>query len=297
MPNNKIAAIVVCYFPQHAQLMCLLDRLLPQVDQVVIIDNSAANQPIPAFSEPRIRILPQSTNIGVAKALNLGIEAAANAGMEFVLLFDQDSTPPPGMVKTLLDDLRSIESSNHDIAAIGPEILSVNETRNQPRQLFHASTPPPSAGDSTHQVNYLITSGKLIRLSTLQKIGCFEEGLFIDFVDIEWCYRAASMGWHCYRSTAQMPHSFGETALSLLNRKLLSLRSPIRYYYIYRNLVLLRNRSYFPRSWVLDEFIKSFMRLLLIGFPDGQGLKRQYYAIRGLMDGIKGKTGALNSPH
>lgn len=47
-------------------------------------------------------------------------------------------------------------------------------------------------GNVPLKVSFLINSGMLVPVSTLKDVGLMKEELFIDYVDIEWCLRAAS---------------------------------------------------------------------------------------------------------
>lgn len=63
-----------------------------------------------------------------------------------------------------------------------------------------------------------------------------ERGIFIDYVDTEWCFRALSKGYKLYMSEkAVMRHSVGDDTINLLNFKI-PVHSGYRRYYRVRNL-------------------------------------------------------------
>ena len=95
--TGQIAAVIVTYHPLIANIQQLLERLSPQVDSIVVVDNGSHN------IEEIEKILdnyPQTTLISLAD--NHGIGFAQNKGIVFalekpeiggVILFDPDSLP------------------------------------------------------------------------------------------------------------------------------------------------------------------------------------------------------------
>ena len=78
----------------------------------------------------------------------------------------------------------------------------------------------------------------LVPVSTLKDIGLMKEELFIDYVDIEWCLRAASKKFNFYAiPSATMSHAIGDERKSVLGREI-SIHSPfLRRYYLARNSI------------------------------------------------------------
>jgi len=116
------SAIVVTYRPDIATLQALLDALVPQVDRLWLVDNASANmESIRELAATRgISVIANSSNIGVAAALNQGIAAARAAGCDHVLLMDQDSLPASDMVIRLRE---ALQSGGERLAAVGPAHL------------------------------------------------------------------------------------------------------------------------------------------------------------------------------
>ena len=68
---------------------------------------------------------------------------------------------------------------------------------------------PPACG-ALAPVQFLATSGSLIDLDALARVGPFRADFFIDGVELEWCFRAWSLGWGCYLARdVAIPHRVG----------------------------------------------------------------------------------------
>jgi len=70
--------------------------------------------------------------------------------------------------------------------------------------------PGAPARDDLAPVQFLATSGSLIDLDAFARVGPFRGDFFIDGVELEWCFRAWSLGYGCYQTDAvAIPHRVG----------------------------------------------------------------------------------------
>ena len=117
----KIFAVVVSYQPDIADLLVNLQRIAPQVEQVVLVDNASTQQEaIITRCKKVAAVIPQSVNSGLGVAHNMGIEYARMHGASHVILFDQDSQPEDNMVQALLDGLAERQALEPRVSAVGP---------------------------------------------------------------------------------------------------------------------------------------------------------------------------------
>jgi rhamnosyltransferase len=141
----------------------------------------------------------------------------------------------------------------------------------------------------------LISSGSLIALATLAEVGGPLNELFIDQVDLEWCFRAKSQGYLLFGvCNAVLYHSLGEAPKRFLGRKFLH-HGPLRHYYIFRNAVWLLFKRYVPVGWKLlfirTISIRFFVYVCLVS-PRLIYLKMM---IRGVWHGLLGRLGKLET--
>ncbi len=263
--NNSwaVGAVIVIYLPEQEVLGRLLRALVGQVAYMAVVDNGALESTRSflqglAAEWPSLEIFPQGQNVGVAAAHNIGIARMRTRGCTHVLLLDQDSIPAPDMVEKLLHACLKLESEGKRVAAVGPGYQDprTNHTSFFVRfgwlgfkhiycdQLDKAPIP----------VDFLISSGSLIPIATLDQVGGMDEQLFTDHVDTEWFLRAASRGYRAYGlGEARMEHSLGKGAairLWLGRWRYIALHSPLRHYYMFRNSILLYRRNYAPWKWI-----------------------------------------------
>ena len=151
-----------------------------------------------------------------------------------MVLSDQDTVYPQGAISRLID---VFERWPRKAAAVVPLFNDVNKSSSDGFILENSYlfSPTPVAGGE-HSLLQAIASGKVIKLSTLQDIGTMDEDLFIDWVDLEWCWlRARHRGYQVIGSgDVEVKHSLGDTSRNIGYREV-NLRSPLRHYYITRN--------------------------------------------------------------
>jgi rhamnosyltransferase len=142
----------------------------------------------------------------------------------------------------------------------------------------------------------LISSGTLFSREALETVGLMDADLFIDHLDTEWFLRAQAAHWKSFGvCTALMDHGLGErTARFWLGRwRYLPVHQPFRYYYIYRNSVLLWRRAYPSQRWKLTDMLRLTKMFFVFGLFVGNRIKNLQMMIRGLRDGFGGRAGPL----
>ena len=248
----RITSVTVAFNPDPCRLAAQLAALRNQVDEIVVVDNGSA-QPIKTIlAQPEtatltgdvshITVIVLTENQGIASGFNIGTETAREGGAEFVLLLDHDSVPAADMVSKLLTGYQqaSSESATGSVAAVGPRIVDARDKHEFPFiRLGWFRNQHIRCADSHENLvacDFLISSGSLIAMSAFDKIGGFDEALFIDSVDLEWCFRARSAHFSLYGiCDAKLNHRLGDHRRAVLNKIFLVVHSPLRIYYITRN--------------------------------------------------------------
>jgi rhamnosyltransferase len=296
-PNNPAdagsCAVIVTFNPDITALLKLVSQLNKETDFVVIDNGSAAIDELATsimVYKRCIELIRLTENEGLAKALNRGIEWARDRNYEYVFLFDQDSSLCDlfieRMIKAHIDASRFSEKG---VAAIGPRIINPQTMRQTPFKLFSKilwRSNRHFAGQEKHFVaDFLITSGSLLTLSCIDEVGDMKENYFIDNVDLEWCFRAKSLGFDLVGTDAAvLYHAIGERSSNpLVKAGLLAQHNPSRTYYSSRNRIHLYSASYSPLGWKLRDMIRFTLKAswLLITSPQ----RRQYY--KNIRSGIR----------
>lgn len=297
-PEPKVGAVIVTFNPDMPVLQRLVMALQQQVDQLVIVDNSPASSSdsVGSADFPGCILLADGVNHGIAVGLNKGIEALLGQGCDFFLLSDQDSLPASDMVAQLLAAQRRLERAGTAVAAVGPTFV---DPRSGVKEPFQALGPLGlrfvSAPDhfGCIKASHLISSGTLVSLQALEKLGLMDAGLFIDYVDVEWCLRGWRQGLGSYGvPEATMHHTIGDESVQvwLFGWRRRSLHSPFRIYYQFRNVLWLCFMRHIPFAWKFWSLLRLPEKIYLYLAWGGRSRREYCQSImRGLRDGLAGR--------
>jgi rhamnosyltransferase len=245
----KLTATVILYNPL-AEFILNIDSYVSFVDLLIVIDNSEcpdfelANQ-IKMY--PNVLFFSYPENIGIAKALNKAALIAAERGYEWMLTMDQDSMFSSYNMKKLLDCFRLIQAESN-IGMVGVDYSNEKYKSDDNCNLI--------------DVNLLITSGSLMNLAIHKYLNGFDERLFIDEVDSEYCYRLRINKFRvCKITGVYLEHNLGHDVFvknwligSEVKR---NIHSPLRIYYMLRNFlyVYFKYRRNFGKELNKNAFV------------------------------------------
>jgi rhamnosyltransferase len=303
-PNaSAVTAVVVCHFPDKDALQSQVRALAEQVGQVIVIDNTPADRD-PGVAEwlaaEPCELITNGRNIGLALAHNDGIRRAQEAGQRFVLLMDQDSSPEPAMVARLLDAHGSLRAAGQQVGAVGPKWIDRHTGEPAPfvrLGWFGMKQLRCGGGVATIECDTLVSSGCLIPLDVIDRVGPMDPDLFIDQIDIEWGLRAQKHGYRLYGACdAELRHGIGERAVRVwfLRWRNVSVHSPLRDYYIARNIVAVFFRRPAPLRWRLFNLRLLLGLLFVMGTQVPPRMERLRMSLRGIADGLRGRLGAYS---
>lgn len=102
--DSRVFAVVITYQSED-DCARLLAELARQCAGVIVVDNGSDAETAQKLAglcaqagSPAVRFIGLPENIGIAAAQNWGIAQARAAGTTHILLSDDDSLPPAGMV-------------------------------------------------------------------------------------------------------------------------------------------------------------------------------------------------------
>lgn len=289
--SGCVSAVIVTYFPD-VDFFDRLIKLSKIIHKIYVVDNTPEVSPILNRCLPdNIKINNLKENKGIAKALNIGAEHAFNDKADFVFFFDQDSNPEQSMIYTLIDVSSGFVDSN--VAVVGPAYFDTRLAKKAPFITFKNGRlyRVPAEGDKLIEADYLITSGSIISRKSWESIGPHDDSLFIDYVDIEWCLRAKSLGWRVIGVPyVVMEHTLGDEPISVFGKKL-PVHSPIRHYYFFRNCISLLRKNYIPSGFKVRELCFLPVRFFVYSLFTKNKLSHITKMSKGLLDGILSKSG------
>lgn len=270
--SEKVGAICVVYNPDIKGLIQNIDKYAIFFEQLVVIDNS--EQVNSELSEglhklDNVQYVALNANRGIGYAQNIGIKRLST-NITQVAFFDQDSWTTPSD----LNVLSTILQSKKDYALVN---LSTDKFR----------TDEPKLVDVTET----ISSGSLVRRSVFEQVGYFDEDLFIDFIDYEFCWRVLRNGYKVgVVQGIQLHHQVDSK-----NNHNHTVSAPFRNYYVFRNgLLLMKQRRVYNWLYVSELLFKRLGYELLFNHNRVIRLK---YIFKGIVDAVKGKEGQLIERH
>lgn len=282
-----VGAVVVLYHPSDAVIENVA-ALRAQCSRVVVVPNSPPDPVEAALREAGCSVLAYEGNGGTASGFNRGIRAILDSGSEdYVVLLDQDSHAPTGMVAGLVAASRAGSTAGLPIGVVAP-LLGDVKNGGRPVDAHTAAT--------LTAVETVVSSGMLVHRDVFAAVGLMDERLFIDGVDHEWCLRAASRGFQSYVvGGVRLLHDMGDRLVRIGGRQRLLHSNPVRHYYIVRNSLLLLRRPYLPRRWRTQQFTRTLRRLVFYAALSDDRARSVRYMARALADAARNRSGALDA--
>ena len=297
-------AVIVTYNPDLIIFSRQLNSLKGQVNSIVIVDNNSSNideikYQIGGFINSfdlEMHLICNKNNVGLGRAQNEGIKFAESKAVTHIILFDQDSILDFGFVEGLLYSENQLLKQGIKIGAIGPTYYNENTGEIYPISKYYGPFIErilPS--DKPIEASFLIASGCLISLDVIKHVGYMNEDLFIDYIDVEWSFRAKSLGYSLFASPiSKMKHTIGDNRTSILGRSI-SVHSPLRRYYLYRNSIYMIKDSKILLGYKIREIAFNAFRFVVFLILSNERRKYFKYSISGFIDGFKGIKGKC--PH
>lgn len=280
---GSVCAVVVAYYPD-ADLEERLRLVLPQVDAIVVVDNTPEGgcaARLAALLGESGAVIENRANLGVGAALNQGLEHTLRRGCRWLLTLDQDTRCDADLVPALL---RVHESCGPGVAVIGGNYFDPRSGR----------TEVPEAEGGWSEKITVITSGSLIDANLAQRIGGFREDYFIDQLDHEFCLRVRRHGGRIVISRkVVMAHSVGgpDGAYVPLWGPFPH-HPPLRKYYITRNsLVTIADYWRQEPGWCTRRLARLVLGLGLMAILESSRMAKVRAFAAGAVDGVRRRMG------
>lgn len=272
--------VVTVTYNSAAVIRDFMESLLKQSHHnflLYLIDNASSDDTLELltdYSDRRIVIIRNSTNLGVAEGNNIGIRAALSDRCTSVLLINNDTVFGPDVISQLYEGLE-----NYQCDMIVPKILyfdppdkiwcgggAFSRIRGRSRH-FGLGQKDDGRYDQAREVEYSPTCCMLIRREVFERIGIMDPKYFVYFDDADFCLRAHRARIRLvYLPGARLYH---KVSTIIGHRSDLSLRYVTRnhVYYVLKNFRLLQILFYLPicqahifvRCWLAKKMIKGLV--------------------------------------
>lgn len=285
-----VGAVIVVYKANPARLKQCYFQLKLGLDCVVVVFNENFNN-IYRFIDTEDRLI-LGLNKGIAFASNSGVFFLKKRyNIDWVIFSDQDTVYKIDFFRSIY---QAINSSSEYMVYIPDYIDEIANNRGRYviriKNRLHVSDKNIN-GD----IYQGIASGMVWKVKLFTQIGGFREDLFIDWVDMEICWRLYSMNHRIGLLECGIFHELGDSNTRLLNRRV-PIRSAMRYYYLIRNGIYLALRfnhgSVRVNLWYLRKVILQFGGYLVLSFFDYKKIRALSI---GLIHGITGRLGSYDN--
>jgi N-acetylglucosaminyl-diphospho-decaprenol L-rhamnosyltransferase len=178
------------------------------------LDNSAGGQAVHVMPVP---------NRGFAASCNRGIQSTH---APFVLLLNPDAFLMPGALVALLeaavsrpragivgalviDQKGRVQAGSYGHFPSLASAVGLHLWRSWQR-LRGNTTLSPRPPRATAQVDWVTGAAMLVRRAAIEEVGSLDEGFFLYYEDIDWCWRMRARGWEVLlEPTAMVVHHVG----------------------------------------------------------------------------------------
>jgi rhamnosyltransferase len=146
---------------------------------------------------------------------------------------------------------------------------------------------------SNGEILTTMTSGSMMPASAMNEVGPFDESLFMDYVDIEFCLRARRKRMLILQSSAVLFHSLGRTTYHRLFGLAFGAtnHSAARRYYITRNRLILLMRYAADWPWAWREWRAMLFETVKIVLVENNKWRKFRAMAVGTADALTGRVG------
>ena len=292
---NSVAAVIITYNVEN-DFKERINKLKGKVDEIIVVDNGSKAETINMLKEleKEVTVIYLEDNKGIASALNKGIKYSIEKGYNWILTLDHDSIITDNMIKNMLTCYEGLNNElKEKVAMLVPVHVEEKEYQNG------SNINEEKASNSYIEVLTEITSGALTKAEIYKNVGMYDEKLFIDLVDHDYCLSLNKKGFKIIQvNNATLIHNLGESVRkSILGLKMIPTNhSPLRRYYMSRNrhYIWEKYKEDFP-SWVLTDkrrFITENLKIVL--FEDNK-IEKFKYIKKGIKDYRNNIFGKFNN--
>lgn len=195
----SISAAIILYEPDKERLMQNIKIIYNDVKHIYVYNNGASYTLIKSLMEySKVIVLGDGKNIGIAAAMNKVMEEAEIREEEWIVTFDQDSVSDSNLI---LEYKKT--DITPDVAILCPQVID------ERRKYILANK-----SYTIESVARCITSASCTNVEAWKKVGGFDDYLFIDLVDNDFCKRLKLQNWKILRlNNVVLNQEFGDIQL------------------------------------------------------------------------------------
>lgn len=209
--------------------------------EVFVVDNNSSDRSAAMVAQefPMVHLIANHDNRGFAAANNQALTLCKG---EFILLLNPDTVVHCGAIKTLLDFIKQRPLAG----VVAPQLLNADGSiqpscrqfptflnmfyelcglsrlfPNQP--MFRQYKMLDWHHNSQRQVDQPEGACLLVRRAVIDDVGQLDEGFFMLFEEVDWCFRIKKKGWQIwFTPAAKVTHHYGQSIKQVKSKMILS---------------------------------------------------------------------------
>ena len=271
--NHFKFCVGVIWFNPDKKAIARVKALSEIFDKVFIYDNSSSSNASVIPNKRNVYYLFNGKNNAIAVAFNQIVKKADNC--DFLFALDQDTEINVSQIKKLKDYIN--QYYQNDIGIYCPDIYFSKKDMSD---------------SSIVDIDFTITSCSMINISVFKKINGYDEKIFLDGVDRDFCFRLRNSGYRIKKvGSVKVRQHLGNDKKSILG---VYEHSPLRNYYIAYNRRYFINKfpNYF-KNWnkIKYLYLSEGKQLLNVAFFEKDKLSKMRSILKGISDYKHDKLG------
>lgn len=272
----KIPVGIVLFNPDIGRLKKNINAIYENASEIILINNGSTNRreiDSLVMEYCKIQIIHNPKNYGIARALNQICDWADQNDYEYIITLDQDSISPDNLFEDYIKNMNLekvgilcplIRDRNHNLSNINFD------------------------GKIT-EVKECITSASMVWLECWKTVHGFDEAMFIDGVDFDFCDRIKKHGYKIVRvNSVILLHEIGHIRI----RKFLFWNVRVKNHSAFRKYYIARNTIYLARKrerivLILKAYLQVLKQLGCVLLYEKQRCDKLQAIIRGAIYGQK----------
>lgn len=272
------AASIVLFNPDNVRLTDNINSIIEQVDRIILVDNGDSSKTTTFLENilcnDKIKYINNGGNKGIAYALNRAVEYCLNNNIEWLLTLDQDSICPSNII--------SVYEQYAKMKDISIVCCAVNYND---QEIVDATV---TKSEKYTYVESCITSASYININDCMRVGGFDERMFIDRVDFEYCHRILKAGKKILQTNEiVLAHQLGDLQVKYVGGRNIHVggHSAFRKYYMAQNLIYCHRKhpEYNSFSFCLIKIVKLIVKTLVY---EDQKIKKVTSIVKGISKGV-----------
>lgn len=278
-----LAGVVILYNPD-SDVDVNIAKYVSYVSKLYIVDNTEDEQKLCKNRELLADILTKNNVVYLQNAENMGIAYSLNRVLklvegkyQWILTMDQDSTFVEDNMPRYLKRMNILKSCT-GVISFAPKDNG-----------YYTGV---EIGDELESIWRCMTAGNIVNVEKAAAIGGWNEELFIDEVDNEFCYRAKTQGYDIYCcKDVILKHTVGDPRKCWFLWKYVIdyNHNYVRLYYIVRNQLYILKHYPQHRYTYLRSILKSVTKMIFFEKDRKRKCRSVYEGVKDFILGNYGK--------